>query len=288
MLGNKNKWFGLCMIPAKWANQTVQTAPHKIKRWMQSKLNNWQDFYSLIWKEESEKPNNTFEFLVLVWHLLLWFVSYFSFAFVETVLCAKYMALLIVTFWFYTVVTMSIYAHILFQFEQRIYRRIVKTYSFFPKPSEIALSLSLTLFFLSISFSNSIAVWIAASQYFFPIFVRFYVFFKCFSAFSSFSDGDFIGSLSFIYSAYIFCCCFCFVFYFMFSFYISLCSGIHYFRCWHWCWKNVNKPRRAIFQNHRQQHLHRAQMEHQMVNPIRLQKTFKRSFKCSKKRIDHF
>lgn len=48
MLGNKNKWFGLCMIPAKWANQTVQTAPHKIKRWMQSKLNNWQDFYSLI------------------------------------------------------------------------------------------------------------------------------------------------------------------------------------------------------------------------------------------------
>lgn len=74
------------------------------------------------------------------------------------------------------------------------------------------------------------------------------------------------------------CCC-CYVVFF--------CTGIRYFLYWHWCLKNVNKPRKATFQRRRRRHLHRAQMEHQMVNRIRLRKIFKHSSKCWKKKIGH-
>lgn len=63
--------------------------------------------------------------------------------------------------------------------------------------------------------------------------------------------------------------------------------GIRYSLYWHWCLRNVNKPRKATFQRRRRRHLHRAQMEHQMVNRIRLRKTFKHLSKCWRKKIGH-
>lgn len=94
----------------------------------------------------------------------------------------------------------------------------------------------------------------------------------------------------------VFCCVhvvWCFLHFLMVSLkrFVWFCCviflGIRCSHCWHWCSRNANKLRKATFQRRRRRHLHRAQMERQMVNRIRLQKIFKRSFKCWKKKIDH-
>lgn len=82
--------------------------------------------------------------------------------------------------------------------------------------------------------------------------------------------------------------CLCVFFFLSFKiFSILIFEGIRCFPCWHWCLRNVNKPRKATFQRHRQRQPHPAQMEHQMANRIHLPKIFKHLSKCLRKKIGH-
>lgn len=83
----------------------------------------------------------------------------------------------------------------------------------------------------------------------------------------------------------LFVCVFFFLSFKIFS--ILIFEGIRCFPCWHWCLRNVNKPRKATFQRHRQRQPHPAQMEHQMANRIHLPKIFKHLSKCLRKKIGH-